>query len=498
MKTIILAAGAGSRLRPMTDKKAKTLVKVNGKPMLGYIIDALSKNGIRDIIICTGFKSSQIVNFCENTYPSIAFSFVENKEFEETNNMYSLFLAKKYLRGDVILMNADLVFDTGVIRGLLKQKGTSIAVDKGRYLEESMKVIVKNGIIKSISKKIIEKEAYGCSIDIYKIDEKDINLLVLEMERIIKKEKDRNQWTEVMLDNLLSSGKLVARPFDIGKNRWYEIDNYEDLGAAEVLFNEKIGGLKNKKIFFIDRDGTLTLENEIISGAIEFLDVLKKKGKKFMVVTNNSSRTPKEHLNQFNKLGLGLKEGNILVSSASAVAFLKQKKIKKVFWVANKNVSKYFSEEGLVYDEKTPKAILLTYDDEINYKKIRKLTNFVRKSIPYYATHADIVCPAKEGTVPDIGTFIKIIEMTTGILPNKVFGKPDKSFIDPILKKYGLTYKDAVIIGDRLYTDMKLAENSPITSVLVLAGETKREDYEESNNNIDIVISGLSELKKYL
>ena len=88
--------------------------------------------------------------------------------------------------------------------------------------------------------------------------------------------------------------------------------------------------------------------------------------------------------------------------------------------------------------------------------------------------------------------------MTTGILPNKVFGKPDKSFIDPILKKYGLTYKDAVIIGDRLYTDMKLAENSPITSVLVLAGETKREDYEESNNNIDIVISGLSELKKYL
>ncbi|HPN54302.1 MAG TPA: HAD-IIA family hydrolase [Candidatus Moranbacteria bacterium] len=498
MKAIILAAGVGSRLRPMTDKKPKTLIKVNGKPMLGYIIDSLTENGVREIVICTGYKSSQIVNFCENNYPSINFSFVENKEFEETNNMYSLFLAKKHLKGNVILMNADLVFDAGIIGGLVKQKRTVVAVDKGRYLEESMKVIVKNGIIKSISKKIIEKEAYGCSIDIYKIDKKDTNTLILEMNRIININRDRNQWTEVMLDNLFSSGKIVANPFNIGKNRWYEIDNYEDLGAAEVLFNEKIEELKNKKIFFIDRDGTLTIENETISGALDFINVLKKKNRKFFVATNNSSRTPKEHLARFNKIGLGLKECNILVSSASAVAFLKQKKIKKVFWVANKNVSKYFSEEGLKYEEKNPEAILLTYDDEINYQKIQKLTNFVRKGIPYYATHMDVVCPAKDGVIPDIGTFIKIVEMTTGILPNKFFGKPDKSFIDPILKKYGFTYRDAVIIGDRLYTDMKLAENSPITSVLVLTGETKREDCEFAENKIDIIISNLICLRKFI
>lgn len=498
MKAIILAAGIGSRLRPMTNKKPKTLVNVNNKPMIGYIIDALSKNGIKEVVVCTGFKSSQIVNFCENNYPLINFSFIENRDFEETNNMYSLFLAKKHLKDDILLMNADLVFDANIIKGLIKQKDTAVAVDKGRYLEESMKVIVKSGVIKNISKKISEKDTYGCSIDIYKIDKKDVSSLVLEMGRIIEKEKDKNQWTEVMLDNLFSTGKIVAKPFNIKKNRWYEIDNYEDLRVAEVLFNEKLKELKYKKIFFIDRDGTLTLEDDVISGAKEFINILKNKGLTFFVSTNNSSRTPKEHLYRFNRLGLKLEERNILVSSMSAVAFLKHKKINKLFWVANENVSKYFIEEGLVYNEKNPEAVLLTYDDNLSYEKIRKLTNFVRKGIPYYATHMDVICPTKNGPVPDIGTFIKIVEMTTGILPNNIFGKPDRSFVDPIIKKYGLTHKDAVVVGDRLYTDIKLAENSPITSILVLTGETSREDYEDSDINADIIVSSLDDLKNFV
>jgi len=494
MKAIILAAGIGSRLRPMTNEKPKTLVRVNNKPMLGRIIDSLYENGIKDVVICTGFESSQIINYCKNNYSFINFHFVENREYEDTNNMYSLFLAKEYLNDDIILMNADLVFDSEIIKGLIKQEGTAVAVDKGRYIEESMKIIVKDGIIKSISKKINEGDAYGCSIDIYKISGEDTRLLIEEMEVIIRDKKDRNQWTEVMLDNLFSSGKIKAKPFNIGNNRWYEIDNYDDLSKAEILFNDNISKLKNKKIFFLDRDGTLTLGENVIEGALDFLNYLKKENKYFFVATNNSSLTPKEHLGRFNKLGLNLKEENILVSSISAINFLKNKGFKNIFWVANKNVSKYFEENGLVYDDRSPQALLITYDNEINYEKLKKLTNFVREGVPYYATHGDIVCPTANGSIPDIGTFIKVIEMTTGILPNKIFGKPNKSFIDPILEKYNLSYKDAVIIGDRLYTDIKLAENSEITSILVLTGETKREDYENSEIRSDIVISNFFDL----
>ena len=412
--------------------------------------------------------------------------------------MYSLYLAKKYLDDDIILMNADLVYGQNVIKGLLKQKTSSVAVDVGNYIDESMKVIVNNNIIKSISKKIPRKNFYGSSIDIYKINKSDCGIIKNEMKRIIKEKKDLNQWTEVMLDNLFKTGKLIANPYDIGSEKWFEIDNFEDLAKAEILFNDKIKRLRDKKIFFIDRDGTLTLGNNIIDGSIDFLNKLKKTNKIFYVLTNNSSKTANEHLEKFNKIGLNLRKKNVVVSIQPAIAYLKKHKIKQIFWVANKSVSKYLFKEGFIFNGNDPQAVLLTYDNELTYKKIEKLTCLVRQGIPYYATHEDIVCPTANGSIPDIGTFIKVIEMTTGVLPNKIFGKPNKSFIDPILEKYKLTYNDAVIIGDRLYTDIKMAENSDITSVLVLSGETTREDYENSRIKSDIIVQNISGLTNFI
>jgi len=255
--------------------------------------------------------------------------------------------------------------------------------------------------------------------------------------------------------------------------------------------------LKDKKIFFIDLDGTLVLGDKILPGAVDFLNVLKEKNKIFYVLTNNSSKTAFEHCQNINK-GLNLGLENIYVSSQAAAQFLIQNKIQQVYWVANASVSCFLQSEGLIFNETNPQAILLTYDDEITYQKLEKLTRLARAGVPYYATHSDIVCPTREGDVPDIGTFIKIVEMATGVLPDKIFGKPDKNFIEPILRKHKLSFNDAVIIGDRLYTDMKMAENSPITSVLVLTGETTREMYKKSGTYVDIVVQDLSKLKSFI
>lgn len=500
MKAIILAAGIGSRLQPMTNKKPKTLVDVNGKPMLGHIIDAINSiNEVDEIIICTGFESSQIVNYCETNYKYNVFQYINNKDFQDTNNMYSLYLAKDFIDGDFLLMNADLVFDVDVIKGLFLMDGSAVAVDKGNYLEESMKVTVgKDGFILGISKKIKKEKAYGCSIDVYKISDEDSEKLISEMEDIIENQKDLNQWTEVVLDNLFRENKIKAKPFNIGKSRWYEIDNYKDLSKAEILFNENIKKLKSKKVYFIDRDGTLTLGGEVINGASDFIEKLKKKDKHFFVTTNNSSKSPREHFNKLKSIGLNIEEENILVSIQAAIKFLKESNKKRIFWVANKGVSSYLESEGLVFDDEKPQAILLTYDDQIDYRKLRKISYLVRKGIPYYATHCDIVCPSREGPIPDIGTFIKVIEMTAGKTPNKIFGKPNKNSIKPSLDELGLKFEDAVIIGDRLYTDISLAENSDVTSILVLTGETTREEYEESDIRSDIIISDLDEIIKYI
>ncbi len=133
MKAIILAAGIGSRLKPLTDFKPKTMVEINGKPMLRHILDAVFAAGVTDVVICTGYKSEVIRDYCSKELASANIRFIENHDYQTTNNMYSLFLASAELRGDCLLMNADLCFDPQIIEMLMKQTETAFAIDKGRF-----------------------------------------------------------------------------------------------------------------------------------------------------------------------------------------------------------------------------------------------------------------------------------------------------------------------------------------------------------------------------
>ncbi|MBE6068678.1 MAG: HAD-IIA family hydrolase [Clostridium lundense] len=498
MKAIILAAGIGSRLRPITNEKPKTLVKVNNKAILGNLIDALIYSGITNIVLCIGYCHSQIINYCKLHYPNIYFEFIWNKEFDVTNNMYSLYLAKDYLDEDIVLMNADLVIDKEIMYELIQHQCTSVAVEKNRYIDESMKISVFNGDINAISKSIPREDAYGTSIDIYKILKEDLDVLKTELIKIIEKDSRRNEWTEVLLNQLFSSKKIIAKPYNINSKKWCEIDNFQDLNAAEILFSTKINQIKNKKVFFLDIDGTLALGNTLIDGTKEFIYELTNKERKIFIVTNNSSKTPKQHLQKLMNLGFEVSEDNILVSTDSALEYLKRKNIQKVYWIANESVSDYLNSKGLIFDDVSPQVLLLTYDTEINYSKILKFIKFLDKGIPYFATHEDLVCPTETYNIPDIGTFINLIKTTTNVLPNKIFGKPNKSFIDGTLKKNKFTYDDAVVIGDRLYTDIQLAVDSGITSILVLSGDTKREEYENSKIEADIIVNSVKDLIQYI
>jgi len=499
MKAIILAAGVGSRLHPITKEKPKTLVCINGKPILGHILDALLQNGIHDVIICTGFKANLVIEYCRSFFPDMRFIFIQNDDYANTNNMYSFYLAKCHLNEDFLLMNADVVFDPRIISGLSKKSGSFIAVEKGSYNEESMKISIDSSHrITGISKILPKKEAYGCSIDIYRIAKEDIPVLIAEMEMIISKRGDRNQWTEVLLDNLFKSNHLKAYPFDVNPCPWAEIDDFQDLASAEVLFNHRIRELNNKKVFFIDRDGTLILDNHVIDGANELLDLLRERGKKLFLLSNNSSKSPSTHIESLRQAGLKLEPHELLISLDASLDFLLEKDYKRIFWVATSDVSSYISSKGFSFETVSPQALLLTYDTEITYSKISHFIRLLRNSIPYIATHRDLLYPTKDGALPDIGCTIDIIAKSTGKLPDKIFGKPSLEMIIPTLKRLNVPLSQAVIVGDRLYTDIKLAAGSDLLSVLVLTGETKRSNYEFSDIRADIVLPSIKELFELL
>ena len=241
-KALILAAGFGSRLAPITDNIPKSLVPVNGKPILFKQIENLIENRISDITIISGYKADVLKKAIHEKWPEI--HVVESVEYATTNNMYSAWLGIKSMFPDgkidsFLMMNADVFYDTSVLTALLKDEARdAIVVDIGRYIEESMKVVKKDGRLIAISKKITPEVALGSSIDVYKFSGEGGVAFLEVCRRYIEDKKELKLWSEVALNDVLEEGKVSFRECPL-EGRWIEIDNHEDLAAATELFSNK-------------------------------------------------------------------------------------------------------------------------------------------------------------------------------------------------------------------------------------------------------------------
>lgn len=234
MKALILAAGLGTRLRPITDEVPKCMVPVNGVTIIKKQLSNLIDNGVEDIYIITGYKGDILKKHIEELGYSQYVTFIDNEVYETTNNMYSLNLAKNYVENEpFLLMNADVFYEEGVIRDLLNDKEQNlIACEANRYIEESMKIICEERIT-TISKQVTEEEAYGTTIDVYKFSAVASKKLFDIIHDIIYVQEDNNSWSEVAINKLFEVERFY--PLDITYN-WVEIDNHDDLALAEKLF----------------------------------------------------------------------------------------------------------------------------------------------------------------------------------------------------------------------------------------------------------------------
>ena len=236
-KALILAAGLGTRLAPITNDRPKSLVPVNGKPILIKQIENLKENGIEDITIVSGYRADKLAEAVNAKFSGI--KIVESVDYASTNNMYSAYLGIKAMFPDgnigaFYMMNADVFFDGSVIEGLKEAgEGSFIVVDEGRYMEESMKVVVKDGRITDISKAISEADAHGCSIDVYKFGCEGANAFYKRCCEYIEEKKELKKWSEVALNDALEDTAFKVCPL---RGRWFEIDDHNDLAAAEALF----------------------------------------------------------------------------------------------------------------------------------------------------------------------------------------------------------------------------------------------------------------------
>ncbi len=169
MKALILAAGLGSRLAPITDTRPKSLVPVNGKPIILKQLENLVLNGVTDITVVAGYRADVLEKAVRKLYPGV--HILTSADYASTNNMYSAYLAREEFAGEAFLMmNADVFLDASVIAALLRfDWPDAIVTDIGTYYEESMKVVEEDGRLVEISKEVPPEAALGVSIDVYKV-----------------------------------------------------------------------------------------------------------------------------------------------------------------------------------------------------------------------------------------------------------------------------------------------------------------------------------------
>lgn len=254
------------------------------------------------------------------------------------------------------------------------------------------------------------------------------------------------------------------------------------------------GVFQNKKIVFLDMDGTIYLGEKLIPGAKEFLSVLRNKGIKYYYLSNNSSRSKTDYVSKLEHLGIPASTEEIILSTDGVIDFLLSRKIDKTYVVGTQSMKDMFIHAGIEVDSQNPTYIILGYDTELNYLKIKTAALFLQKKIPMLATHKDLVCPTQEGLIPDVGAIMALFKKATGKSPEKIFGKPNKEMLDHIIKRHEVTANNLVIIGDRIYTDMEMANRIGCDFILVLSGETQKKDVAKLKTKPSLIIDNLGQL----
>jgi len=247
------------------------------------------------------------------------------------------------------------------------------------------------------------------------------------------------------------------------------------------------------RCFLFDMDGTVYLGDRLLPGARDLLAYLEASSLPFYFITNNSSRSRGDYAAKLRRLGLPYGEEHIFTSGEATALYLqKQKPGARLFVVGTPSLEKEFASFGFELVSEAPDYAVLGFDTTLTYQKLWKLCDFVREGRPYIATHPDINCPTETGYMPDIGAMIALIEASTGRRPDIVIGKPYAPLVEAVTAKTGVPAPQLAMTGDRLYTDIALGA-AGITTILVLSGETQREDLPASPHKPDFIFRDLAE-----
>jgi len=234
VKAVILAAGQGTRIRSVHGEHPKCLIEVDNTTILDHQLDSLSLAGIRDVAIVVGYEKEQIINHVMKRKGRNLqrIHFIENPAFAITNNIYSLWLALEWLRGDsFIVLNADVIFDAEILDIAVRSKSPISMIVDPLWRDETMKVIIHGNRVMQMSKKILREHFSGTYIGITVFSKTIQPRFFDKMSSLISAGRV-NDFFNVGVQELVDEGVHVGYTNTDGL-AWAEIDDPTDLSFAQ-------------------------------------------------------------------------------------------------------------------------------------------------------------------------------------------------------------------------------------------------------------------------
>jgi HAD superfamily hydrolase (TIGR01450 family) len=253
----------------------------------------------------------------------------------------------------------------------------------------------------------------------------------------------------------------------------------------------------------LDMDGTIYLGSTVFPDTLPFLATLNRLGIGYSFVTNNCSRSRAEYAKHLHEMGIDVPADTIWTSAHATIAWLQSNlpNAKRLFVFGTPGLHDEFREAGFGVVETEPDAVVVGFDLDLTYERLAQTAYWISRKLPYVATHPDRVCPTNRPILlPDCGAICALFESATGRRPDAVPGKPNSAMLTPVVESNGLAPSQVAMVGDRLYTDIRMARDAGALAVLTLAGETKQRDVDACDpaQRPDLVINDLAELAQML
>jgi NagD protein len=250
----------------------------------------------------------------------------------------------------------------------------------------------------------------------------------------------------------------------------------------------------------LDMDGTLYRGKRLFDATLPFLDRLRRLSIGYTFLTNNTSLSKADYVAKLRRFGIDAADGTIATPADATIAYLRAQlpQVGSIAILGTPSLCRQFEEAGFGVTWDAPDAVVVGFDTTLSYERLCRAAHWIAAGLPFLATHPDLVCPTDEPTVlVDCGAICACLSAATGRQP-VVLGKPDPSMLLEIGARHGLAVDEVAMVGDRLYTDIAMAQRAGMLAVLVLSGEATAEEAAGLANPPDLIVNDVGALGERL